>query len=472
MSAESKLARQNLVKALKGATRAGDQVFTNSPHPVPEDKLPGILISVLGEDVEVFEEAPRRYRHLLEFAIQFAVEQEKQSEDLDDLLADFDEEILQALFADQHLAGALSEPLTVSELAVARSKDGSKARGLGLRVIECVYKREAPEAVPEEAGRLDQVHVTTDFPPPDGTAEAEDQIDLEEPPAAASDFLKCTRVFCWHEEGEKYGPTEGGTTPVRGLYDSADPVVQEDQRQDWVELGIGVALFSYWGLSPNQWHAHIKSAIDGYFTRLELGISSPPATEDVRGAIFFEQITVDSTWAAEKAQIQAYAASPAYYHHQGKPLLFLYDRAWQAMTQPELDDAIATFFVVIVNPGSVAAWPSGVGINWFNVPWQTTAEYQAHLQEVFDDPGKELWADVNHGFDNRLSKVPGTYWPFDEPGFPNGPTVAWLDFQHGLARTYQAVAEVFTQNESTEHTSTTEPTVEYGDWAFQRIRDY
>lgn len=113
---ELKLIRQAAKAALVGKTRAGDRVQSSRPNPLSQrpsamggrEELPAIIIYTPSTRSEIFDESPRRYKHVSEMRVECALEVTPDG-DIDDMLDDFEQEALEALLLDDTLDGMVDD---------------------------------------------------------------------------------------------------------------------------------------------------------------------------------------------------------------------------------------------------------------------------------------------------------------------------------------------------------------------------
>jgi hypothetical protein len=135
--------REAAAAALKDRTRAQARAFSNRPNALsqtpstlPGDarELPAIIIYTRSTRSEVFDESPRRYRHVAEMVAECA-DEIVAGQEIDDQLDTFEEEALDALLLDDMLGGT-ADDLQWSGSTMTAQGDGARAcwaRGVDVR---------------------------------------------------------------------------------------------------------------------------------------------------------------------------------------------------------------------------------------------------------------------------------------------------------------------------------------------------
>lgn len=183
---QRKQIREAIAALLLNETAAGDRVYRSRIRPAHQDKLPCILVYSNSEEVEIFNEAPRKYRRILTSTIEI---QAKANEDLDETLDEIAEDVEHALHQDHALvgdgppSGALCEDTILTGVEITHTDNGSTVIGSCVMTYLTPYYSDAV-ADPTTENHLDdfdQANVdwkTTETA--SGELAAQDEIDLSE----------------------------------------------------------------------------------------------------------------------------------------------------------------------------------------------------------------------------------------------------------------------------------------------------
>lgn len=159
-----KLIRKAAMGMLVGKTVAGTNVASSRPNPLSQrpsahggkEELPAIIIYTRSTKSEVFDESPRRYRHEAELVVECACEI-KADEELDDQLDDFEQEVVDALLADDSLGG-LTDDLLLTGSTNTIADAGEKLLGAVIITFQAVYFTDLPESIIDNLPPLRTVH--------------------------------------------------------------------------------------------------------------------------------------------------------------------------------------------------------------------------------------------------------------------------------------------------------------------------
>lgn len=159
-----KLIREAAKAMLVNKTIANANVASSRPNPLSQnpsahggtEELPAIIIYTRSTKSEVFDESPRRYRHEAELAVECALEI-KSGEELDDQLDNFEQEVVDALLADDSLGG-IAEDLMLTGSTNTIADAGEKLLGAVIITFQAVYFTDLPESIIENMPPLDTVH--------------------------------------------------------------------------------------------------------------------------------------------------------------------------------------------------------------------------------------------------------------------------------------------------------------------------
>jgi len=174
-------------------TDAKDQVFTSQTTPSWVDDLPVILIYTRSEDVEVFNEAPREWKRMVNFVIEVLAKgpEEPNQEDvtaetefLDDVLDKITSQIECELSRDDTL-NMTADDINLSSVEFAFEGEGQVPLGSARLIYQVTYYTSVPDSIDKQAGVTDfseanvDWHVGHDNEEPDLTnKEAEDSVDI------------------------------------------------------------------------------------------------------------------------------------------------------------------------------------------------------------------------------------------------------------------------------------------------------
>jgi len=169
--------RKQVELLLNGNTDAGTSVWPTRARELNDEMLPAILIYTNSEQVELFEEAPRRYRRTLELEIQVITLADEYCDDALDLISNQVERILGK---NDDLQG-LVESCDLSSVVMGVFDNGSTLRGASVLTFDVVYYDENPTYEEFDKDTLERLD-TTIIPATKEMGEtpaATDQIDLD-----------------------------------------------------------------------------------------------------------------------------------------------------------------------------------------------------------------------------------------------------------------------------------------------------
>lgn len=134
--------------ALDNRTRAATRVYTNRKLPLIQramerdehEQLPAILVYCGQEQIEIFDESPRRYRRRVELTVEALTEFDI---DLDDEIDQFCLEIEAAMLRDDTLGDTLND-LRLTAMNTVKVDTGAKELAAAIIVFEAEYFTEAP----------------------------------------------------------------------------------------------------------------------------------------------------------------------------------------------------------------------------------------------------------------------------------------------------------------------------------------
>lgn len=178
MTHPRKLIRDKIVERLKGNTDAGLRVYGSRVLPYwngrqgLEAALPAILVYTLREPAEIFNQAPREYRRIVQVAVQAVV----MGEDVDDPLDDLARQIELCLFAEDTLDGTAAD-LVLQETEIVFTDEGEREMGAARLAWEVTYYDEIEPALEDN---LATIQAEWDVAPADGDPEASDTITPEQ----------------------------------------------------------------------------------------------------------------------------------------------------------------------------------------------------------------------------------------------------------------------------------------------------
>ncbi len=190
MGLERKAIRAAAAAALLNRTAAGDRVKAERATEVWNEETPAVSVYARRERIERFDTVgniPRR-RHRLELAAELFVRDEdgKLSEDLLDDLAEQVVRIWDALiygatpFPSIELLTIDAENSGLDEIDIDVDGDGRTiTAGARLTYSVSYFRSAIPDEDLEYLDWANEIAVSWDFPPPNGTPEAEDVIDLD-----------------------------------------------------------------------------------------------------------------------------------------------------------------------------------------------------------------------------------------------------------------------------------------------------
>lgn len=158
------LIREAAKTMLVGKTIAGQNVASSRPNPLSQapsahggtDELPAVIIYTRTTKSEVFDESPRRYRHEAELVVECALEIQP-GEELDDQLDGIEQQVVDALLADDSLGG-IAEDLMLTGSTNTIADAGEKLLGAVIITFQAVYFTDLPESILDEMPPLDTVH--------------------------------------------------------------------------------------------------------------------------------------------------------------------------------------------------------------------------------------------------------------------------------------------------------------------------
>ena len=184
---QRQLIRENIKDILiDAATPAADRVYESRVAPLFKKKfyenLPAIVIYTSSTSTEIFNEAPRDYKHSVTVQIEVVA---SANEDLDDLLDDIAKQIEQALYVNNRLPSKADPSICAAAETILRSTqlsldpNGETFIGSARLEWEVWYWEGAPEGVATEA--FEQLNDTWNL---DNNQheddQAEDQIELDQ----------------------------------------------------------------------------------------------------------------------------------------------------------------------------------------------------------------------------------------------------------------------------------------------------
>ncbi|TAH34327.1 MAG: hypothetical protein EYC70_15380 [Planctomycetota bacterium] len=266
-------------------------------------------------------------------------------------------------------------------------------------------------------------------------------------------------VFLWHQRGRMHEPNS--LTPKSGLYDSSDPEIQREHVRLWKEARIQFVAGSWWGVANKGFNRSIDEAFQGYLRRCE---------EDgtLRMCVYLEEIP--GGLEPNMKRVREYARSPGYYRLFDKPVLFLYDRVKEKLTQSQMLSLAKEFFLVITGP-PVEKLPRGTGFgcHWFKIPYIKEDFIRQRYQAVAQREDLVLFPLIYHGFDNTATRKAGTggggkKWP------AQGSSIEWFQRQLRIALEARTRVLMFPWNELGER-SAFEPTEEFGSKYYDAMKD-
>ncbi|WP_251976718.1 hypothetical protein [Salinicola avicenniae] len=167
--------RDEIVTAITGNTDARLNVWASRALPVWNGSqglravMPAILIYTRSEQAEIFNEAPREYRRVLQIGVQLHVLGAENTDDrLDALAAQVETQLLH----DETLNGTCSD-LRLFDSEFTFTDDGEHEMGAARLTFEATYFDEIDKRVEDT---LQTLGVRWDLARPDGNYEAEDRI--------------------------------------------------------------------------------------------------------------------------------------------------------------------------------------------------------------------------------------------------------------------------------------------------------
>lgn len=192
MSLERKAVRRFMIEALRNRTIAEGRVYEQRSEPLRPDVLggPALMVYTLEEDAEIHADTPREYLSTIDLAVEVFVEElptrgdgsaVDQLDDLADQVFCIVEPCIPQLQGIEIADGRPPLSVNPSRSGFDRSESGFDARGRQImgaerQVYAIALGRPVDERLQASVGRLELTSVTYDFPPPDGTPEAGDDI--------------------------------------------------------------------------------------------------------------------------------------------------------------------------------------------------------------------------------------------------------------------------------------------------------
>jgi len=174
-------------------TDAQDRVFTSQTTPSWVEDLPLILIYTRSEDVEIFNEAPREWKRMVNFVIEVIAKGPEEpnlidvnatTEFLDDTLDKITSQVECELSRDDTL-NATADDINLSSVEFAFEGDGQFPIGSARLIYQVTYYTSVPDSIDKQAGVTDLTgadidwHVGHDNEAPDLTnTEAQDSVDI------------------------------------------------------------------------------------------------------------------------------------------------------------------------------------------------------------------------------------------------------------------------------------------------------
>jgi len=159
-----RLARDAAKAALINKTRAGARVESGRPNPLSQrpsamggrEELPGIIIYTRTTKSQIFDESPRRYRHVTELVVECALEVGA-GQEIDDEMDLFEQEVLNVLLADDTLGGKLDD-LQYTGSTNTIDGEGAKLLAAVIITLDAIYFTEAPFEGTQILDVLERVH--------------------------------------------------------------------------------------------------------------------------------------------------------------------------------------------------------------------------------------------------------------------------------------------------------------------------
>lgn len=193
-----KIIRKRIVKLLKGATDAGDRVFSNPSVPTWQKDLPAILVFPRTEDATKFGQAPLEFKREVLFGIEIQAEGTEQPFDeekgeaptVEDVLDDIAKQVECAMFKDDTLGcdaqnNAIADEVLIQSTEFEFRDGGETPIGAARLNFLITYYEHAPETIDKQPGITDfkkanvSYHVGHDNADPDlDNKEAEDDVEI------------------------------------------------------------------------------------------------------------------------------------------------------------------------------------------------------------------------------------------------------------------------------------------------------
>ena len=171
--------RDQVVAMLTGTTAAGANVFPSRVKPYSARNLPAIGVYLNGGGANHEDTSPRRYSRSETLVVEIVAGEMDNADDgrLDKLLDDIDDQVEAVLLADETLAGAVDD-CALTGVDMTPTAVGEQVFGSCRVNFQVEYQTAAPSG---EVDDFNTAHADWDVgPEPDGTLEAEDDINLQE----------------------------------------------------------------------------------------------------------------------------------------------------------------------------------------------------------------------------------------------------------------------------------------------------
>lgn len=180
---QRQLIRKVIKDLLKGATDAGEQVFTSRSIPTWVENLPVILIYTKDENVERFNEAPKSYRRILNLELEI-VAKGSEDEDVQEVLDRVSDQIESLMEKDETLGNDenknnIANKLELSKVEYTLEADGDSPVGMAKNTYSIEYFTDVVfDCFPDFKQANIDYQVGHHDESPDDVIDAQDQVDV------------------------------------------------------------------------------------------------------------------------------------------------------------------------------------------------------------------------------------------------------------------------------------------------------